>query len=150
MKELLKSYPVVIEVPIAWGDMDAFQHVNNIMYFKYFESARIAYFEKLAFQDHMVQTGIGPILATTRCTFKIPLTYPDQVRVGAKVDAIYEDRFLMKYLVVSHKHKNIAASGEGMLVAFNYQEGRKTAIPDEIRTRIADLEKDVNPDFQCE
>jgi acyl-CoA thioester hydrolase len=59
MQDLLKNYPVVIEIPIAWGDMDAFQHVNNIVYFRYFESARIAYFEKLNLNDQMIQTGIG-------------------------------------------------------------------------------------------
>ena len=148
MQDLLKNYPVVIEIPIAWGDMDAFQHVNNIMYFRYFESARIAYFEKLTFPEHMIKTGIGPILANTQCKFKIPLTYPDQVSVGAKVDVIEKDRFLMKYLVVSHKHKNINALGEGMLVSFNYHENKKAPIPDEIRARITDLEKNVNQDFQ--
>ena len=148
MQDIIKDYPVVIEIPIAWGDMDAFQHVNNIMYFKYFESARIAYFEKLDFNDLMVKTGIGPILANTRCTFKIPLTFPDTVSVGAKVDGIEKDRFLMKYLVVSHKHQNIAASGEGMLVSFNYHENKKAPIPDEIRARMTDLERNINPDFQ--
>jgi len=148
MQDILKDYSVVIEIPIAWGDMDAFQHVNNIMYFKYFESARIAYFEKLNFNDLMIKTGIGPILANTQCKFKIPLTYPDTVSVGAKVDLMENDRFLMKYLVVSHKHKNVAASGEGMLVSFNYHESKKTPIPDEIRARITELEKNINPDFQ--
>jgi acyl-CoA thioester hydrolase len=148
MQDLLKNYPVVIEIPIAWGDMDAFQRVNNIMYFKYFESARISYFEKLNFNEQMKKTVIGPILANTQCKFKIPLTYPDQVSVGAKVDVIEKDRFLMKYLVVSHKHKNIAALGEGMLVSFNYHENKKVPIPDEIRARINDLEKYVNQDFQ--
>jgi len=148
MQDIIKDYPVVIEIPIAWGDMDAFQHVNNIMYFKYFESARIAYFEKLNFNDLMIKTGIGPILANTQCKFKIPLTYPDTVSVGAKVDLMENDRFLMKYLVVSHKHKNIAAIGEGMLVSFNYHESKKAPIPDEIRARITDLEKNINPDFQ--
>jgi acyl-CoA thioester hydrolase len=54
----------------------------------------------------------------------------------------------MKYLVVSHKHKNIAALGEGMIVSFNYHENKKAPIPDEIRARITELEKNVNQDFQ--
>jgi acyl-CoA thioester hydrolase len=148
MQDLIKDSAVVIEIPIAWGGMDAFQHFNNIMYFKYFESARIAYFEKLNFNDLMIKSGIGPILANTQCKFKIPLTYPDSVSVGAKVDLMENDRFLMKYLVVSHKHKKIAALGEGMLVSFNYHENKKAPIPDEIRDRITELEKNINPDFQ--
>ncbi len=47
MLELLKAHPVVIETPVAWGEMDSLQHVNNIIYFRYFESARMAYFNRL-------------------------------------------------------------------------------------------------------
>ena len=46
MQELLKSFPVVAKIPVRWGDMDSFQHVNNVSYFRYFESARIAYFNE--------------------------------------------------------------------------------------------------------
>ncbi len=148
MKELTSDYPVVIEIPIAWGDMDAFQHVNNIMYFKYFESARISYFEKINFLEVMNETGIGPILASTQCRYKIPLTYPDYVTVGAKVDTIEKDRFIMKYAVISHKHEKIAALGEGVLVTFDYQNNKKTLIPDEIKKRIIVLEKSVSQDVQ--
>ena len=62
MSELLGSFPVVVAIPVAWGDMDAFQHVNNTVYFRYFESARIAYFERLEFMELMQATGVGPIL----------------------------------------------------------------------------------------
>ena len=148
MKELISTYPVLIEFPIAWGDMDAFQHVNNIVYFKLFESARISYFERLDFLEIINKTGIGPILASTQCIYKIPLTYPDHVTVGAKVDSIEKDRFIMKYAVISHKHKKIAALGEGTLVAFDYQNNKKTLIPDEIRKRIIDLENSVSQDVQ--
>ncbi len=123
--------------------MDAFQHVNNVVYFKYFESARISYFEKLNFIEYMNETGIGPILASTQCKYKIPLTYPDHVTVGTKVETIDEERFKMKYAVVSHKHKKIAALGEGVIVTFDYQKNKKAIIPNEIRKRIIDLEKSV-------
>ena len=141
---IIGDYPVVIDMPIAWGDMDAFQHVNNTVYFKHFESARISYFEKIDFLEVMNKTGIGPILASTQCIYKIPLTYPDHVTVGAKVDSIEEDRFIMKYAVISHKFKKIAAAGEGVLVTFDYQNNKKALIPDEIRNRILDLEKSVS------
>ena len=96
----------------------------------------------------MNKTGIGPILASTQCRFKIPLTYPDHVTVGAKVYKIEEDRFIMKYAVISHKLKKIAAYGEGELVTFDYQNNTKALIPDEIRKRIIDLEKTVGQDVQ--
>ena len=97
MKELLLDYPVTIEIPVVWGEMDAFQHVNNIVYFRYFESARISYFEKLDYMKFLEEIGVGPILASTQCNFKIPLTYPDRVTVGAKVETIEDERFTMKH-----------------------------------------------------
>ncbi len=143
MKALISDYPITLDIPIAWGDMDAFEHVNNVMYFKYFESARIAYFEALNYFEVMNKTGLGPILAATQCSYKIPLTYPDQVTAGARVDQLEDDRFLMKYVVVSHAHKKIAALGEGMLVSFDYHNSKKAPLPDDIRENIIALEKRV-------
>ncbi len=140
MENLTEGYPVVIEIPVAWGEMDAFQHVNNIVYFRYFECARIAYFEKLNLLDLMNRTGIGAILASTSCKFRIPLKYPDKVLAGVRVTSIEEDRFIMNYIVVSTKHEKIAAEGDGVLVAFNYRENRKTLILEELRQRIQDIE----------
>ena len=48
MNELLTDYPIVITQEVIWADMDAYRHVNNAVYFRYFESARMAYFEKRA------------------------------------------------------------------------------------------------------
>ena len=145
MNALLGDYPVVIEVPIAWGDMDAFQHVNNVVYLRHFESARIAYFDRIGFMEVMDSTGIGPILASTQCRFKIPLTYPDTVSVGARVDLVETDRFRMLYAVVSHRYGKAAATGEGMLVTFDYGNNRKAAVPTVIRERIAALEATAGP-----
>jgi acyl-CoA thioester hydrolase len=139
--QLLEGYPVVIEIPVAWGEMDSFQHVNNIVYFRYFESARILYSEKLGLHKLKDDTGIGPILGSTGCKYKFPLTYPDTVSVGAKITGIKEDRFSMKYVVVSRRHNRIAAEGDGVVVMYNYHERKKTAIPEVIRRRIAELEK---------
>jgi acyl-CoA thioester hydrolase len=140
MQELLETYPIVIEIPVAWGEMDSLQHVNNIVYFRYFESARMAYFNKLDLWNYIRETGIGPILASTQCKFRIPLTYPDTVSVGTTVTEIKADRFLMKYVVVSHAHGKVAAEGEGLIVSYNYRELAKAALPEEIKKRIEVLQ----------
>lgn len=140
MEHLLKHCPVVIETPLVWGEMDAFQHLNNTAYFRYFESARIAYFERLKLLEYMEATGVGPILASTSCRFKIPLTYPDKVSVGARVSKIEDDRFTMEYYVVSHKHQKVAAEGIGLIVSFNYKENKKAPLPSELKQRIEELE----------
>jgi acyl-CoA thioester hydrolase len=141
VEELLKGYPVVVEVPVAWGEMDAFKHVNNVVYFRYFENARIFYSEKAGLHAFKERTGVGPILGSTSCRYKFPLTYPDTVSVGAKTIHLAEDRFTMQYVVVSHRHGKIAAEGDGVIVIYDYRENRKTSMPDEIRQCLVDLEK---------
>jgi len=143
MNNSLERYPVIIETPIAWGQMDAFRHLNNTTYFRLFESGRIAYFERLNFMEYMEETGVGPILASTNCRFRIPLTYPDNVSIGTRVSTIEEDRFTMEYVVVSHKHQKVAADGSGLIVCFDYKENKKVPVPAEIRTRIEQLEATV-------
>ena len=142
---MLEGYPVVIEVPVAWGEMDSLRHVNNIVYFHYFESARTAYFERVGFWAHMDETGTGPILASTQCRFRLPLTYPDTVSVGARVSEVGDDRFVMRYAVVSHREAKVAAEGDGLIVSYDYRALRKAPLPEEIRERIRALEAFETP-----
>ncbi|HEX8456724.1 MAG TPA: thioesterase family protein [Pyrinomonadaceae bacterium] len=142
--ELLKTYPVVIELPVAWGEMDALRHVNNIVYFRYFESARMAYFTRLDIWNYMNETGIGPILASTSCRFKLPLTYPDTVSVGTRISELESDRFVMRYVVASHTHARVAAEGEGVVVSYDYRALKRASLPEEIKRRIDALEQSVH------
>lgn len=137
MHDLLAGYPVVIELPVAWGEMDAYQHVNNIVYFRYFESGRIAYFQQIGWLAAARDDGIGPILASVSCRFKFPLTFPDRIRVGTRIDAIGDDRLTMHHRVVSTRHGRVAADGEGVIVAYNYRENRKALLPADVRALLA-------------
>lgn len=141
MEELLKNYPVVIEIPVAWGEMDSLQHVNNIIYFRYFESIRMAYFQKLDVWPLMEETGVGPILASTQCRFRIPLTYPDTISGGGRVTSVAADRYVMEYKIVSHTYRQVAAEGEGLIVSYDYREKRKAPLPAEMKRRIQKLEQ---------
>ena len=144
MNELLKDFTVMVDLNIEWGDMDALQHVNNIEYFKYFQVARIAYFEKINSDSVFGETPIPLILASTQCKFIYPLTFPDSVSVGVRVDAMADQYFTMKYAVVSHQHQRLVAIGDAKVVMFDYVNNKKTSIPDEVRKTIIDLEESVD------
>ena len=135
---LLADFPVRVDVPVAWGEMDAFGHVNNVVYFRYFENARIEYLLRIGFAD---SSAIGPILASTHCRFRRPLTYPDQLRVGMRVPEIAEDRFTIEYRLVSERLAAVAAEGGGVVVSYDYAQGRKAPLPYEVRQAIEALEK---------
>ncbi|KZY74772.1 thioesterase [Oleiphilus sp. HI0071] len=140
MSDQIENCSVNIQVDVAWGEMDAFQHVNNVVYFKYFESVRIAYFEQLDIFGHMEATGVGPILGSTQCRFKAPLTYPDRLLVATKVIDLEADRFTMKYFVQSGNSGRVAAEGEGSIVFYDYKNNRKHDIPKHIHSAIKALD----------
>jgi len=141
--ELTREYPVVIGMEVRWGDMDAFNHVNNVSYLRYFESGRIAYFEALDLADFFGTNGVGPILAETSCRYKFPLTYPDRISVGTRSNNLGTDRFDQQYIVVSHRYGRVAATGDGTIVTFDYTANRKSPIPDKVRERLEALENSV-------
>ncbi|MBL8785981.1 MAG: acyl-CoA thioesterase [Deltaproteobacteria bacterium] len=144
LDELLQGFPVVVTVPVAWGDMDAFQHVNNTRFFRYFEDARIAYFERTGVTDLSGTSGIGPILAHTAARFRAPITYPDDIQVGARVLGVGQHSFKMEYKVVSVAMHKVAATGTAVIVAYDYVEGRKSLLPDAWRRALGRVE---NCDF---
>ena len=53
MEKFKQQYPVIVDDIVRWGDMDAFGHVNNTVYFRYFEQARIGYFEQVQAMEYM-------------------------------------------------------------------------------------------------
>jgi acyl-CoA thioester hydrolase len=141
-----ESYPVRIEVPVSWGDMDAFAHVNNTVYLRWFESARIAYFERMGILEPGAPSGVGPILASVSCRFKAPLAYPDTVEVSVRVTDVGDDRFTMGYAVYSRALGRTAAVGEGLNVSYDYAQGKKAALPAWWRERIEAIEgEDASP-----
>jgi acyl-CoA thioester hydrolase len=137
---LLADYPVIVDLPVAWGDMDWFRHVNNIVFFRYFESARIEYLERIGFRQEMTNGGVGPILHSTQARFRRPVEWPDTVIVGARATDVGDDRFTHEYRLVSRAHGEVAAEGGAVLVAYDYVNGRKAALPDSVRRAIEALE----------
>ncbi|MHA1938607.1 MAG: acyl-CoA thioesterase [Candidatus Thorarchaeota archaeon] len=135
----LDDFNIKVEIPVAWGDMDSFKHVNNTKFFKYFETARIKYFEEIGFIETMEKNSIGPILASTSAKFIKPLFYPDKVTVGTRVTSIEPCQFIMEYIIES-KSKGIVAIGESKMVVYNYRSSKKTTLPDTVRNKIREID----------
>ncbi|PCI29442.1 MAG: thioesterase [SAR324 cluster bacterium] len=144
MINTISQFPASVDIPVVWGEMDAFQHVNNVVYFRYFESARIQYFEQMQLLKFMETTGVGPILAATDCKYRIPLTFPDKVTTCARVKEVRDCDFIMEYKVFSHQHQKLAAEGTGRIVLLDFKTNQKVELPPELRDRIEELEREGN------
>lgn len=133
-------FPRSLELPVHWGEMDAFRHVNNLSYFRWFESGRMDYLRAVGYLDHMEATEQGPILAHTECRFRAPLAWPDAVLVETGIEDIGVDRFLMRYRVTGLSSGVLAAEGSGRMVSFDYGAGRKCPLPAAVLAAIEALE----------
>jgi acyl-CoA thioester hydrolase len=140
---LLAAYPVITTIPILWGDEDAFAHVNNLAYLRWCETARVEYMQRVTFWLELPPNGTGPILASVKCDYKIPLTYPDTVDVGTRVASIGNSSVRMEQIVVSRKLQAVAAIVESTVVMLDYKVNRPVRVPDTIREAIAALESAV-------
>jgi acyl-CoA thioester hydrolase len=134
------DFPIVIALPAQWGDMDAFAHVNNTVYLRWFESARIAYGARIGLADRMARENIGPILASISCDYRRPITFPDTVHVGSRVSRIGRTSFTMDHRLVSEAAGAIAAKATSTLVLFDYRSRKSHPIHDALRQAIAALE----------
>lgn len=124
---------VAVTIDVLWGDMDALGHVNNTKFFTWFESARIALFEKVGVLT--AQSGVGPILATTTCDFLKPVVYPATIVSTARITKVGETSLTMEYTVTDTKTGTAYARGSSVAVLVDYRTGQKVRVPDEIRTR---------------
>lgn len=117
----IEDFPFRVSLPVLWGHMDAFQHVNNVIYFRYLESARIAYFEEAQLMKSIEKTGIGPILAETSCRYIKPLRFPDTIDVGCRTTVIRESEMEQDYAIYSRRLNKIVAVGWALIVAYDYK-----------------------------
>lgn len=134
----MNRWPVSLVIPVQWGDMDSFQHVNNVSYLRWFESARIAWFERAGLMERM--PDIGPILARQTIDYRIPLVYPDSVRASATATKLGNTSFTMGQRLESVRQGKIAADGEAVVVMVDYRVNRKVPLGDALRARIQALE----------
>ena len=137
----LAAFPVVVELDVAWGEMDSYAHVNNVVYFRYFENARIAYFDRIGWSALKLERGLGPIMASTSARFRKPVSYPDHLFIGARVIDMQADRITLEHKLVSAKWNAVACEGQVLAVSYDYNTGTKTPLPEVIRKAIEDLER---------
>jgi len=137
---LLTGFPVLISWPFQWGDQDAYQHVNNTVYFRWLETARIDYTRRLGFGEMMRQQRVGPILAALSCDYRRQVTFPDTIHIGSKVTRIGRTSLAMEHALVSQASRAIVAESKSTLVVYDYAASRPVPIPDQVRRAIEAIE----------
>ena len=131
---------MLTEITVLWGDHDAFNHVNNLAYLRWCETARVQYFERIGLYPEMPLKGLGPILASQTCHYRRTLNYPDTVTIGTRITGIGNSSMRMSHAIVSRASGELAAESESVIVTVDYSTGKPVRVPDEIRRAVANIE----------
>jgi acyl-CoA thioester hydrolase len=138
--EALREFPVVVAITVEWGDQDSFAHVNNTVYLKWCETARVAYLERIGMWGMIKSEGKGPILASATCDYRQPVLFPDTVQVGARVAKIGKSSFRMEHSLVSVAQGVVVAESHTTLVFIEYEKGKSLPLPQHLREAMEHLE----------
>lgn len=136
--EALAGFPVIITVPVLWGDEDSFGHVNNVIYLKWCETARCEYLQLMKMPAE--PTGIGPILARIQCNYRSPVNFPDTVYIGARITRIGNKSLEMEHRIVSKAQNAVVAEADSTIVAVDYDRNVSVTVPDYCREAIREIE----------
>lgn len=118
-------------IPMRWGDMDAYGHVNNTNYFRYMEQARVELLDQLGVV--IMPGGLGPVIINTACTFLVPLTYPGVVEVRTFVGPPGRSSFMTYIELRKQGEETLYAEGTAKVVWTDTVSGRSVPLPPNIR-----------------
>lgn len=130
-------------IAVRWGDMDAYGHINNTVYFRFFEQARV---EWLLQQGFLVspREPQGPVIVHTDCTFLRPVTYPvEAVDVHIRAGQPGRSSFMSWYelYLADDETKTCYARGTAKTVWMDTSTGKSVLLPDWLRTLCEQTEQ---------
>ena len=142
MQTFKDQHPIHTDITVAWADMDALQHVNNVVYLRYFEIARIDFLNKINLFETISSNGVGPVISENNIRYKRPVTFPDTLTVGVTITDIKTDRFVMNYTVFSHAQNAITTTGISKVVMFDFETGQKAPIAEPLLSALVSYSQD--------
>lgn len=129
------SLETKITLRIDWSEIDSFGHVNNVMFMKYVQAARLNFVDSIGLMKLHRTQKIGFMVAETSCKFKKELHFPGYVTVITKIAFVKNTSFSLEH-IISNSDGEVVAIATDVLVVFDFNKNEKTLIPEEIKTKM--------------
>jgi acyl-CoA thioester hydrolase len=123
----------VEHIKMRWGEMDALGHMNNTVYFRYLEQARISWFDGLGIDYGL---GEGPVLGSISCRFRIPAVYPADLAVSVHASNARNSSFTLASAITDRSDERVYATAEAVMVWIDLAQGKSRPLPDWLRKII--------------
>jgi acyl-CoA thioester hydrolase len=122
-------------IDVRWGDMDAFNHVNNAQYLRYLEEARIQWLSQAGVS---ITGGTGPVLAASTLNYRQPIGWPNQLLAELFVDRIGNSSMTIGHRLLSSTEPAVLhCDGHVVIVWIDTATGKSVSLPEDLRRAVA-------------
>lgn len=126
----------IMRMPIRWGDMDAMGHVNNAVYFRYLEQARIEWFSEAGCEPD--PEGAGPVIINAHCTFIRQLRYPGEIEIRTYVGGPGRSSFeTYQEIRRTDAPEVLCSEGGAKVVWVDFPSEKSAPLPERVRALLA-------------
>lgn len=130
-----KDFPFYHEIKVRFRDVDMMRHVNNAVYLTYLEEGRTG-FGEWVFKDHPQFGKFSYIVASVSINYRAPALYRDYLRIYLRVKEMRNSSFVFQYEIRKKETDELVADAESVQVMYDYRQGKKYTIPEELREII--------------
>jgi acyl-CoA thioester hydrolase len=133
-----EGYALAVPLEVRFKDVDAMGHVNNAVYFTYFENARIAYWRALG--KDRPRGEVSYVLARAECDFKSPATMEDELICHTRIASFGRTSFAFEFLIDDLRSGRAVASGRTVQVLYDYGAKKSLPLDPDLKARIRAFE----------
>jgi acyl-CoA thioester hydrolase len=122
---------------VRFGDLDAMRHLNNVVFLRYFETARIAYLREIVPTHDPTrpeEDAFGLIFAECHINYRSPVLFDEEVAVTCSIGNVKRSSFRVEFDM--RVGSRLVAEGYGVLVGFDYVSQTAAQLPDELRETL--------------
>ncbi len=125
-----------ITLRIDWSELDVFGHVNNVMFTKYAQAARLNFVEAIGLMAIYKTDKIGFMVAETNCQFKKELLFPGNIHIETKIEFVKNTSFALAHTIINDENEVVAIARD-VLVVFDFNKKEKCLIPQHVNEKMA-------------
>jgi len=136
------DYQHFYELDTRWNDNDIYGHVNNVVYYSYFDSAVNRYLIEAGGLD-IHDGGVIGLVVSSHCHYHAPLAYPDKLEAGLRVDRLGNSSVHYGVGIFKRGHHLASAHGQFVHVFVDRASRRPVPMPEPLRAALAALIRDA-------
>lgn len=138
----LNSYKYFLAIQTRWADNDVYGHVNNAVYYFYFDTVVNEYLINKGLLDIETSKTIG-LVVKTNCDYFAPISFPDTVNAALRISHIGTSSVTYEVGLFRNDETTAAAQGQFTHVYVERQTRKPVAISDEMRQAISELQNET-------